>query len=189
MGESLSVTLGLWESMRPHLPDLRGRSVLDIGCNAGFFSLECKRLGADRVVGVDVNQGTDHDFLAQARFAAAELGLEVEYREQDFLGLDDGPFDVVLFLGVLYHLEDPLRALDKLAELTRRLLVVESYVTRDRRPTLEFRRLGTGGDLSTRWVPSAAFIEERLVDVGFETPRRLRTRSGDRYLGVAARSG
>ena len=187
MGESLEYPRALWEAIRSELPELRGKSVLDIGCNAGFFSLECKRLGAARVVGVDTNQGTDHDFLAQARFAARELSLEVEYREQDYLEIGDGPFDVVLFLGVLYHLEDPIAGLEKLGELTRQLACVESYLTRRRGAVLEFRRLGTHGDTSTRWIPSAGFIDERLIDVGFERPRRLRTRGGDRYLAVAAR--
>jgi len=188
MGESLEYPRPLWDSIRTELPDLSGKSVLDIGCNAGFFAIEAKRLGASRVVGVDVNQGTDHDFLAQARFAAAELGLDIEYRDQDFLDIEDGPFDLVLFLGVLYHLEDPIRALEKLAELTTEMLVVESYVTRRRGAAVEFRREGTRGDLSTRWVPSAALIDERLIDVGFEPPRRLRSRSGDRYLATALRS-
>lgn len=188
MGESLEYPRALWEEVRPQLPDLLGKSVLDIGCNAGFFSVECKRLGAARVVGVDTNQGTAHDFLAQARLAADELGLQIEYREQDFLELTDGPFDVVLFLGVLYHLEDPIRALEKVARLTRGQVVVESYVTRRRGTVVEFRRLGTRGDLSTRWVPSAGYIDERLLDVGFERPRRLRTRTADRYLATASRA-
>jgi SAM-dependent methyltransferase len=184
MGESLSYPEKLWRSIEPHLPDLSGKSVLDIGCNAGYFSIACKRRGAERVVGIDTNQGTEHDFLAQARFAAAELGLEIEYREEDFFGTADGPFDVVLFLGVLYHLEDPVRALARIAELTREVVVIESLVVPSRRPVVEFRREGTDGDLSTRWVPSAAFIDERALDVGFQRPGRLPTRTRDRYLAV-----
>lgn len=188
MGESLSYPQPLWEAISPSLPELGGRSVLDVGCNAGYFSVACKRRGAARVLGIDVSQGSDCDFVAQARFAAAELGLEIEYRDQDFFDLKDERFDVVLFLGVLYHLEDPIRAFDRLAGLTSGLLVIESFISRRRGAAVEFHRLGTQGDGSTRWVPSADYIEERLMDVGFERPRRLRTRAPDRYLAIASRT-
>ena len=55
------------EAFKHAIPaDLNGKSVLDIGCNGGFYSIEMKRRGADRVVGID----SDEDYLAQARFAA-----------------------------------------------------------------------------------------------------------------------
>lgn len=57
--------------------DLTGKSVLDIGCNAGFYSLEMKRRGAERVLGVDF----DERYLAQARFAAEVRGVEIEFRQ------------------------------------------------------------------------------------------------------------
>ncbi|MFL6785169.1 MAG: DUF1698 domain-containing protein, partial [Sphingomicrobium sp.] len=57
----------------PHLPDdLSGRTVLDIGCNAGFYSIEMKRRGAQRVLGID----SDERYLAQARFATKTLGFD-----------------------------------------------------------------------------------------------------------------
>jgi len=104
-----------WRRFADALPaDLRGRTVLDIGCNAGFYAIEMKRRGADRVVGVD----HDPDYLEQARFAAGVLGVEIEFRElsaYDIAALGER-FDVVLFLGVLYHLRHPLLALDLIRE-------------------------------------------------------------------------
>src|SRR3954463_7826083 len=82
--------------------DLTGKSVLDIGCNAGFYSLEMKRRGAGRVLGID----TDEHYLAQARFASEILGLsDIEYRRLDVydLGAIGERFDLVIFMGVLYH--------------------------------------------------------------------------------------
>src|SRR5215208_1707917 len=100
-----------WSAFATAIPaDLRGRTVLDVGCNAGFYSIEMKRRGADRVVGVD----HDPDYLEQARFAAEVSGVEIEFRElsaYDVAALGER-FDVVLFLGVLYHLRHPLLALD-----------------------------------------------------------------------------
>jgi tRNA (mo5U34)-methyltransferase len=95
--------------------DLAGRSVLDIGCNAGFYSVEMKRRGAGRVLGID----SDDRYLAQARFAAGALGFQdVEFRNLSVydVGALGERFDLVIFMGVLYHLRHPLLALDLIRE-------------------------------------------------------------------------
>ena len=91
-----------------------GRSVLDIGCNAGFYAIEMKRRGADRVLGID----SDERYLAQARFAAEVEGADIEFRRMSVYELAKlgERFDLVLFMGVLYHLRHPLLALDLLHE-------------------------------------------------------------------------
>ncbi|HWF18632.1 MAG TPA: DUF1698 domain-containing protein, partial [Verrucomicrobiae bacterium] len=114
-----------WQTFADAIPeDLEGRSVLDIGCNAGFYSLEMKRRGAGRVVGID----SDPAYLAQARFAAEVSGFEddVELRQlsvYDVARLGE-KFDIVLFMGVLYHLRHPLLALDLIHEHVARDLLV-----------------------------------------------------------------
>jgi tRNA (mo5U34)-methyltransferase len=95
--------------------DLTGKSVLDIGCNAGFYSIEMKRRGAARVVGID----SDDRYLAQARLASEELGFgDIELRNLDVynVGALGETFDLVIFMGVLYHLRHPLLALDLIRE-------------------------------------------------------------------------
>jgi tRNA (mo5U34)-methyltransferase len=95
--------------------DLTGKSVLDIGCNAGFYSVEMKRRGAERVLGID----SDDRYLAQAAIATKALGFEdVEFRNlsvYDVARLGER-FDLVIFMGVLYHLRHPLLALDLIRE-------------------------------------------------------------------------
>ena len=95
--------------------DLSGKSVLDIGCNAGFYSVEMKRRGAERVLGID----TDERYLAQARLVADTLGFDdIELRRlsvYDVAALGER-FDLVIFMGVLYHLRHPLLALDLIRE-------------------------------------------------------------------------
>src|SRR3954452_22627373 len=92
-----------WRNFASAIPaDLSGKTVLDIGCNAGFYSIEMKRRGAERVVAID----SDDVYLAQARFAAEVSGAQIEFRRlsvYDIASLDE-KFDVVLFLGVFYHL-------------------------------------------------------------------------------------
>jgi len=101
-----------WAHLLPD--DLSGMTVLDIGCNAGFYSLEVKRRGAARVVGID----SDRRYLDQARLAADVEGQEIELRQMsvyDVAALGER-FDLVLFMGVLYHLRHPLLALDLIHE-------------------------------------------------------------------------
>ena len=95
--------------------DLKGGSVLDIGCNAGFYAIEMKKRGAGRVLGID----SDDRYLDQARLASKTLGFgDIEYRNHsvyDVAGLGE-KFDLVIFMDVLYHLRHPLLALDLIRE-------------------------------------------------------------------------
>ncbi len=129
--------------------DLSGRTVLDIGCNGGFFSLEMKRRGAARVLGID----HDEDYLAQARFAAATLSLDIEFRQlsvYDVARLGER-FDLVFFLGVLYHLRHPLLALD----------LIHEHVAGD---ILVFQTLQRGSPERMTLAPDYPFAECAIFD-------------------------
>jgi tRNA (mo5U34)-methyltransferase len=104
-----------WQGFKEVVPeDLGGRSVLDVGCNAGFYSFEMKKRNAGRVLGIDA----DPHYLQQARFVAEQTGLDVEFRQMSVydVGQLGEKFDLVIFMGVLYHLRHPLLALDLLYE-------------------------------------------------------------------------
>ena len=104
-----------WKHIAAVIPqDLSGATVLDIGCNGGFYSLEMKKRGAERVLGIDV----DDRYLKQASFAARTLGLDIEFEKRSVYEVDSisGQFDYVLFMGVFYHLRYPLFALDKVVK-------------------------------------------------------------------------
>jgi tRNA (mo5U34)-methyltransferase len=119
-----------WRQISPALPPrLDGLTVLDIGCNAGFHALECKRRGARRVMGIDA----DPHYLAQARFAAEVLELDVEWRHLSVYALSEllaetGGFDYVFFMGVFYHLRYPVYALDLVVKAVRRRLVFQTML-------------------------------------------------------------
>jgi len=116
-----------WRILDSLIPkDLRGKSVLDIGCNSGFFSLEMKKRGADRVVGVDFMP----HLLAQARFASHWFDLPVELYECDAYDVQSlgSSFDIVIFVGVLYHLKHPLYALEKIASICNETMYFQSMV-------------------------------------------------------------
>jgi tRNA (mo5U34)-methyltransferase len=168
-------------------PDLSGRTVLDIGCNGGFYSIEMKRRGAARVVGVD----WDERYLRQAEFAAEVCGADIEFRRlsvYDVATLGER-FDVVLFMGVLYHLRHPLLALDLLHEhVTRDLLVFQSmqrgsdgvepvaidYPFTETRifdrpgyPRLHFVEHQYCSDRTNWWIPNRAAVEAMLRSAGY----------------------
>jgi tRNA (mo5U34)-methyltransferase len=177
-----------WRVYADALPqDLRGKSVLDIGCNAGFFSMQMKRRGADRVLGIDF----DEDYLTQARFAAKVENLDIEYRRlsvYDVASLDE-QFDIVIFIGVFYHLRHPLLALDLIHDhVTRDLLVFQSLsrgstevapVAADYDfhevahfddpgyPKMHFIERRYSGDQTNWWVPNRACTEAMLRSAGF----------------------
>src|SRR5581483_1615859 len=165
---------------------LRGRTVLDIGCNGGFYSIEMKRRGADRVVGVD----WDERYLRQARFAADISGADIEFRKlsvYDVAVLRER-FDIVLFMGVLYHLRYPLLALDLIHEhVALDLLVFQSMLRGSSDvvpiendypfevraqfdclgyPKLHFIEHSYAGDPTNWWVPNAACAEAMLRSSG-----------------------
>ena len=81
--------------------DMSGMSVLDIGCNAGFLAFEANTRGADYVLGIDTHPG----YIEQARFCAKAKDVDVDFRQMDIYDLDQlgRSFDLVFFVGVLYH--------------------------------------------------------------------------------------
>lgn len=178
-----------WSKFAHAVPsDLRGKSVLDVGCNGGFYAIEMKRRGAARVVGID----SEPAYLAQARFAAAVCEVDIEWREMSVYEIGElgERFDLVLFMGVLYHLRHPLLALDLLhehvvgdllvfqtmlrgsAEVAR---VADDYPFGDERvfddpafPKMSFVEKRYANDPTNWWIPNRACSEAMLRSSGFE---------------------
>ena len=178
-----------WQSFRHSIPeDLTGKTVLDIGCNGGFYSLEMKRRGADRVVSVD----SDDNYLSQARFASEATGLPIETRQMDVYDVAKigEKFDLVIFMGVLYHLRHPLLALDLLSEHvvkdtllfqslirgSRTLLTIEAdypfsetaLFEQEGFPVMHFIEKRYSADPTNWWIPNRACVEAMLRSSGFD---------------------
>jgi tRNA (mo5U34)-methyltransferase len=183
-----------FQHFAPHLPaDLSGKSVLDIGCNAGFYSMEMKRRGAERVVGID----SDDRYLAQARLAAETLGYDnIEFRNlsvYDVASLGE-KFDLVIFMGVLYHLRHPLLALDLIHEHVAGDMLLFQSMQRGSMdaadleedypfevtdifddhayPKLHFIEREYAHDWTNWWVPNRACAEAMLRSAGFTIETR-----------------
>lgn len=183
----------MWQQFASHLPDrLEGWQVLDVGCNSGFYSIELARRGA-RVTAIDA----DPHFVRQARWAVDQFGFNasVEVRQAQVYELAHGRerFDLVLFLGVFYHLRYPLLALDLLAEKTRQLMVFQtlslpgeevesvpedqdfddrSAMLRPGWPHLAFIEHRLAGDPTNWWTPNRAAIEAMLRSTGLRIVAR-----------------
>jgi tRNA (mo5U34)-methyltransferase len=178
-----------WQAFEHALPrDLSGRTVLDVGCNAGFFAIKMKERGAARVVAID----SEPRYLAQARLAADISGTDIEFRHMtvyEVAALNER-FDIVLFLGVLYHLRHPLLALDLLHQhvvgdlmLFQTMLrgsgvalsVEDDYPFGERDifdrpefPKLHFIERRYAGDCTNWWVPNRACAEAMLRSAAFD---------------------
>jgi tRNA (mo5U34)-methyltransferase len=161
---------------RLDLPDsLAGRTVLDVGAWDGFFSFECERRGASRVVASDFYSWHGGGWGTKAGFELARTarGSRVEDVDIDVMDLSPdriGTFDVVLFLGVLYHLRHPLLALERVASVTRTLLILETVVdlVGFDRPAMAFypgRELNN--DPTNWWGPNPAAVAAMLTSIGF----------------------
>jgi tRNA (mo5U34)-methyltransferase len=182
-----------WWELEGSLPsDLAGWRALDVGCNAGFYSFALARRGAD-VLAIDAD---DH-YLRQARWAARRfrLGDRVRFERLQVyeLARRRERFDLVLFLGVLYHLRHPLLALDLLAEKAERLLVLQTLtmpgaacgpepenlpleararLLEPRWPKMAFLEHRFADDPTNWWAPSESCIEAMLRSCGLEVDSR-----------------
>ncbi|EAQ02265.1 hypothetical protein OB2597_19321 [Pseudooceanicola batsensis HTCC2597] len=199
-----------WDGFRHVIPeDLSGQTVLDIGCNAGFYAIEMARRGAEKVVGID----SDPRYLAQAKLAAEVAGVELELQQMSVyeVGRLGMRFDFVIFMGVLYHLRHPLLALDLLWEhvVGDRLLFQsmqrgsdeqaepqpdypfedESPFAREDWPRLHFLEHRYAGDPTNWFVPNRAASAAMLRSAGFRIeaqpePEVFLCRRGDRPEAV-----
>jgi tRNA (mo5U34)-methyltransferase len=196
------------DMLRLHLPDLAGKSVIDIGAWDGYYTFMAEGAGASRVVAldhyvwsIDFKKATQYvldrqasgerirsfhtvpelwnpiDLPGKRGFDLAHRVLEsrAEVVVDDFMAMDLealGAFDVVLFLGVIYHLEEPLRALRRLREVTRGLAVIESEALllpgRPGRALWQFVDADQlNDDPSNWWVPTAEGLRSMCLAAGF----------------------
>ena len=196
-----------WAEMR--LPDLTGKSVLDIGAWDGFFSFEAERRGAANVVALDhyvwsldlgaqqkywrecMEQGVSPEpyhtmpelwqpdrLPGKVGFDTAHRlrGSRVESRVADFMEADVdalGTFDVVFYLGVLYHMRYPLQALERLARVTGEVAVIETEMIvtgHDDHALVEFYETNElAGDVSNWWAPNAYALAAMCRSAGFSS--------------------
>jgi tRNA (mo5U34)-methyltransferase len=178
-----------WKDIEPFIPaDLTGWRVLDVGCNAGFYSIELAKRGA-QVLGIDV----DPHYLRQAEWVARQFGLEeqIEFRQMQVYDVAhlDQDFDLIWYMGVLYHLRYPLLSLDILTQKLKRLMVFQTLTMpgeeklvipedldineREKMqqpgwPVMAFIQHRLAGDITNWWAPNHACILGMLQSCGLK---------------------
>jgi len=179
---------------------IEGMRVLDVGCNAGFCSIEMKRLGASYVLGIEAFP----QYLEQAKLVREVLDIDIDFRGLSVYDVreDLGTFDIVLFLGVIYHLKHPLLALERLARVTSGVLVCESAIVPPSRwfgrripnyggPAYELRFVENAPSVEAvqNWfIPSVGCLKAFLKACGFGDIVGESVH-GNRALFAARRSG
>ncbi len=154
-----------WKNIQKAIPeDLSGWKVLDIGCNAGFYSLELAKRGAN-VTAVDL----DEHYLKQARWAAQQFDLEdkISFKQMQVYDFahNEEEFDLIWFMGVFYHLRYPLLALDILSRKTKKMMVFQtlSLPGKEEMDVLEDVEFNEREIMKTPAWPKMSFIEHKLA--------------------------
>jgi tRNA (mo5U34)-methyltransferase len=153
--------------------DLRGLRVLDIGTSDGFFALQLARRGAE-VVAIDYRGKQDHGYYVMERLNP----VQIDYHKMNVYELADkqlGQFDIVLFMGVLYHLPDMIRALYLIRQCCRGTLFVETHSENDFCRDIAAARYYKGStlakDRTNFWAPNRLCVLDMLHDTGFDVER------------------
>lgn len=175
-GEEIDHPRIRWEEIARAVPaDLSGYSVLDVGCNAGYIAFEAKRRGADYVCGVDLKQ----EYIDQARFCAEVKNVDVDFRTLDVSKLETlgRKFDLVFFVGLLYHCKYLSTALDQVANVTKSRIIVESAIHPDDSdiPLVRFVRSSQymgpqakgAARLTGHWHPNMTALKDFFYERGF----------------------
>lgn len=200
IGEPVEHPRPTWEKVKACLPDdLSGQTVLDVGCNAGFYSIEMKRRGAARVLGID----SQRDLIRQAVFVRKLTQLDIDYQRMSVYDLDPhdlGQFDITLALGLIYHCKHLVLALEKLFLVTRRLLVLETAIyPPEKSPESFVYPVGAGQptlhplayienppdakEAIYNWfLPSTAALSALLRNIGFDQVKVFPGVQGDRAV-------
>ncbi len=198
-----------WRVIEPFVPDdLAGKSILDVGGNAGYFSIQMKLRGAGRCVLLEPYE----EFVAQAKYAAESFRVELEVVNEDvhtYCLTTEERFDYVLFLGLFYHLKYPGIVLDRLAEMTKERIYLHSYSVGDENhpnfdppegseasdaeitdpafPHMKFIEGLYNDDPTNWWFPSHTVLEPLMRSAGIEVVARPHTQllvgRPDRPLG------
>lgn len=168
--------------------DLSGKRILDIGASDGFFSLQLRRRGAE-IVAVDYRPKQLHGFAVMEQIS----GLDFDYRQLNVyhLNVDElGTFDIVLFLGVLYHLPDLIRALAIIRAVSAGQLFIETHCSSDVPSDIPAARYYRGATLNNDptnfWSPNARCIADMLFDAAFDVERSETW--GERYFALCRSS-
>ncbi|MCR5862049.1 TIGR04290 family methyltransferase [Flavobacterium sp. J372] len=177
-----------WDNIRQHIPrNMIGLKVLDIGCNAGFYSIEMAKRGA-HVVAIDL----DEHYLKQARWVTEQFGMSdvITFKKMQVYDLAKyaGEFDLVLFMGVFYHLRYPLLALDIVAQKASNHFIFQTLAMPGKEemevpadipfherdilkdpayPSMAFIEKSLAGDYTNWWVPNHQGVVSMLRSCGF----------------------
>src|SRR5215212_490786 len=199
----------VWALIKPTFPtDLKGASILDVGSNAGYFSILAKLQGAGRILGIE----SIDFYLEQAQYIQKIWQMDIENRLMDAheLGKIDEQFDLVMFAGILYHLKNPLQVLEDAGSHCRDAIIVETEIIPENPRNRVIARVGPpgkvkltattkgfmkfherdelNGDTSNWWVPDTECLFGMLRVAGFKYFSRPIYHTSSRVLLIATKN-
>jgi tRNA (mo5U34)-methyltransferase len=163
--------------------DFSEKSVLDIGARDGLFSFECESRNAKEIIGIDIFQGYEDLHDKPFRICKEILGSKAEILHLDVLDVEklNKKFDIILFLGIYYHMKNPFLALEKLFNVCKELVILEGEILQTERSIAYLLEPGEiGGDTSNTFLFSPVFLQNYASRIGF---RRVE------FIGYASTQG
>ena len=178
-----------WKQIKPLLPSLSGKTVLDIGAWDGFYSFEAEKMGA-RVFATDHFMWSGPGWATKAGFDFAHKALSSNVMSQD-IDVPDisvgsvGRHDVVFFLNILYHLEDPYGCFQRICDVANEMILIETIVDEGSNPLIPYFRLAPDeilGDPTNWFIPNECAIHAMLEKFGFKATKVKKMTVGDPYI-------
>jgi tRNA (mo5U34)-methyltransferase len=165
--------------------DFRGKKVLDIGCWDGLWSFEAEKRGAAEVYSTDLVSQRGGD-VTNYRLAHAILGSRARYfptlSVYDVHQLGETDFDVVIYMGVFYHIKDPLLAFARLRQVTKEggLIIVEGEAIQSDDCFAKFYfHEDYAQSASNWWVPTIPCLRQWVECSSFRIEGEYTERDGD----------
>lgn len=164
-----------WERVYPHLSDLRGRHVLDVGCGSGYHIWRMLGAGAKQVIGVDPSLFFLMQFQAVRHYMDNPAAYFVPVRSEDIPVFNQGGFDTVFSMGVLYHRRSPLTHLQELRNClcSGGELVLETLVVAGDEQTVLMPQDRYAKMRNVWFIPSTQMLELWLKRLGFKNVRTV----------------
>ena len=171
-GEKIDHPRERWEAVASAFPQsFEGKTVLDVGCNAGFFSFVAAERNAKYVCGLDYNE----KYIEQAKFANDVRGSNVDFRvgSTNALSSLNKSFDITLCIGLLYHVSDIWGAIREISRVTKEMAIVESAIHNDNDKLPLVRVAGQKTSLPGTWHPNIAALRELFELADFKRTEPL----------------
>ena len=150
--------------------DLTGKTVLDIGAWDGYYSFECEKRGATVTA---LEKEKRHGTLVELK-ETFDSNIEILYMDAYDIPSLDRQWDLVLCMGVIYHVQDPFKLINIVYDCTKENAIIESAIRNvGDEPLMFFYKVPNDEYPTSWWIPNPGAVLGMMECAGFDTTYRL----------------